>query len=175
MGTRPVREIDEDLGRILGLQNHDGELLEFAGTVKITETIEQWLKRVEFSMKFNVARTIQQAHESFNKMDFKEWIKLWPTQFLLIVLQIDFTASLTDVFDYVVRVKAHEKELKMATEQKDSRWKETLAQKEPRKLRDPYGNKITTTQAFKDKKRDIHSQINSLSQQIKNQLSHSMR
>jgi len=57
LGTRPVRNIGEDLGKILGVLNQDGELLEFTQAVKITSTIEQWLKRVDMSMKFNVSRT----------------------------------------------------------------------------------------------------------------------
>ena len=47
--------------------------------MKITETLEFWLKRVEYSMKFNVSRTLQQAYHSYNNVEFLEWIKLWPT------------------------------------------------------------------------------------------------
>ena len=107
LGTRPVRELGEDLGRILGVQNQDGELLEFLKPIKITESIEQWLKRVEYAMKFNVARFIQSAFDSWNNVEFAEWIKMWPTQFLLIVMEIDFCRSLDRIFDYEVKILAY--------------------------------------------------------------------
>ena len=88
----------QDLGRILGVANQDGELLEFTEHVKITDTIEYWLKRVEYSMKFNVSRTIQQAYHSFNKVEFMDWIKLFPTQFLLAILEIKLTSQLELIF-----------------------------------------------------------------------------
>ena len=91
LGTRPVRTIGEDLGKILGVRNHDGELLEFETAVKVSDKIEMWLKRVELSMKFNVARTMQHALNSYKQLPFMEWIKLWPTQFLLVVLEITLT------------------------------------------------------------------------------------
>lgn len=98
LGTRPVRDVDSDLGRILGLCNHDGELIEFEESVKVTDTIEHWLKRVEYCMRYNVARTIQQALHSYDKTDFLEWVRLWPTQFVLAVLEVDLSRQLEKVF-----------------------------------------------------------------------------
>ena len=79
LGTRPVRDLGQDLGKILGVSNQDGELLEFLDPVKITQVIEQWLKRLEFSMKYNVSRTLQQSYHSFKSVEFMDWIRLWPT------------------------------------------------------------------------------------------------
>lgn len=99
MGTRPVRTIGEDLGKILGVRNHDGELLEFEEPVKVSDKIEMWLKRVELSMKFNVARTMQHALNSYRQIPFMDWIKLWPTQFLLVILEITLTQQLKVIME----------------------------------------------------------------------------
>ena len=56
-------------------------------------------------MKYNVSLTMQHTFESFKKLDFAEWIKLWPTQFLLTVLEIDLTKCLCEVFDYEIKQK----------------------------------------------------------------------
>ena len=34
------------------------------------------------------------AYQSFKFEEFLAWIKLWPTQFILVVLEVDLTASL---------------------------------------------------------------------------------
>lgn len=81
----------QDLGRILGVSNQQGEVLEFKEDVKITQTIEYWLKRVESSMKYNVSRTTQQCYFSYKLVEFIDWTKLWPTQFLVNVLEIKLT------------------------------------------------------------------------------------
>lgn len=147
LGTRPVRELGADLGRILGVQNQDGELLEFMKPIKITESIEQWLKRVEYAMKFNVSRTVQSARDSFESLDFGEWIKLWPTQFLLIVLEIETCRSLERIFDHEIRRLAHRKAIEMAKDRRHQQ--QLLVMDPPRPLRDEYGRDESTTQAFK--------------------------
>ena len=87
------------MGRILGVQNQQGELLEFKEPVKISDKIEQWLKRTEQSMKFNVSRTLQHAWHSHEDTDFNEWILLWPVQFLLAVLEIQMTRDLEKLLE----------------------------------------------------------------------------
>ena len=97
-----MRDLGDDLGRIIGVLNQDGELLKFIRPVKISEFFEKTLKRVEYSMKYNVSLTMQHAYESFCNEEFTEWIELWPTQFLLTVLEIDLTKSLDRVFEYEI-------------------------------------------------------------------------
>ena len=54
LGTRPVGD-PGNLGRIRGVYNQQGEPLAFERSIKVTNAIEEWLKRVEYSMKFSVA------------------------------------------------------------------------------------------------------------------------
>lgn len=100
LGTRPVRDVT-NLGRIRGVQNQQGEPLAFERSIKITNAIEEWLKRVEYSMKFSVAQTLQQCLYSFYESEFLDWVRYqnWPTQFLITVLEIDLTRQLKKIFD----------------------------------------------------------------------------
>ena len=55
-------------------------------------------------MKYNVARTVQLAYYSYFEQDFLTWIKLWPTQFLLVVLEINFSKKLKTIFEIPAHV-----------------------------------------------------------------------
>lgn len=46
---------------------------------------------LEFAMKHAVSKTLLKCHAAYQFEPFKEWISKWPTQFVLIVLELDFT------------------------------------------------------------------------------------
>ena len=48
-------------------------------------------------MKFGVSSTLQLAVATHAKNPFMEWIKMWPTQFILATLEIKLTKKLEDI------------------------------------------------------------------------------
>ena len=54
---------------------------------------------MEYSMKHAVSVTLQNCYHSFNEKSFLDWIKKWPTQFLLAVLDINLTNKLKKVLN----------------------------------------------------------------------------
>ena len=88
------------MGQILGIANQDGEIIEFENGVGMSTSIERCLRQVEQEMRLGVACTLQQCFHDFNytKEEFIIWIKKWPTQLLLVVLEIVLTNQLKDIF-----------------------------------------------------------------------------
>ena len=56
---------------------------------------------LEFAMKHAVSKTLLKCHAAYQFEPFKEWISKWPTQFVLIVLELDFTQRLVGIFPSV--------------------------------------------------------------------------
>ena len=157
-----------DMGKIIGVLNQDGEVLEFSTPVKITEKIEQWLKRVDFSMKFNVARTIQLAFHSFANFEFLEWIKLWPTQFLLCVLEINLSRRLAKIFEDENQKNNNGR--KFVTGNSFG-----IKQNIRRERVSAVGQTTTASQEFKAIYTELQMQITQLTLMIRDQLTNSIR
>ena len=80
-----------DLGTVIGVLNQDGELIEFQKPVEISTCIEKTLLHVEQEMNLAVSATLLECLHSYQAEEFWDWVKLWPTQFLLLVLNVRLT------------------------------------------------------------------------------------
>ena len=63
-------------------------------------------------MSFAVSATFIECQYSFTVEDFWDWIRLWPTQFLLLVLDINLTQVLESCFE-VPNAKGKKKKRKV--------------------------------------------------------------
>ena len=80
LGERMVGDrFGDDLGTVIGIQNKDGEIIEFEKPVIVTTSIEKVLLKVEQEMKYAVSQTMLECFQSFKQEEFWDWIKLWPT------------------------------------------------------------------------------------------------
>jgi len=60
-------------------------------------------------MKNAVAKTIVKCFDSYHEMKFNEWLQQWPTQMVLIVLDIKTTRDLSEVFEKKRGIQAKQK------------------------------------------------------------------
>lgn len=73
-------------------------MIEFKEPIKITTIVENWLIRLEFSMKYGVSRTLEQCKNDHMLAEFENWITEWPTHILLSCLEVDFTSRVLNIF-----------------------------------------------------------------------------
>ena len=60
--------------------------------------IESWMFNLEFSMKHAVAKVLIECCKAYDQQEFKLWISNWPTQFILVALEVNFTERLTKLY-----------------------------------------------------------------------------
>ena len=96
---------------IYGIKNANGEEILFTETIAITIGIEHWLRQLEKVMQETVSETARNSILNFaneiakdEQKGFIKWIEQWPTQFLLICLEFNFSSS---VNTYLRRLKEY--------------------------------------------------------------------
>ena len=81
------------MGEIWGVINTSGEHIRMDEPIEVTAAVESWMLKLEYFLKHAVSQKIQRCYEAkvrFNE-DFHIWITQWPTQFVLLVLEITFS------------------------------------------------------------------------------------
>ena len=61
----------EDMGEVWGIINHAGEKVWFRESIKITTVVEQWLLKLEYSMKYGVSHTLDRCKKSQSFTEFE--------------------------------------------------------------------------------------------------------
>ena len=64
----------------------------------MTDNLEESLRKLEASMQVGVSISMKECLKELAYTSFLQWIKNWPTQFLIDVMQIDLTAKLNQLF-----------------------------------------------------------------------------
>ena len=97
---RRTRKLDtDDLGEIWGMCNQAGEYVMLEEAIQINQIIEGWMFSLEFAMKHAVSKQMLKCYHAYDLSDFKTWISEWPTQFILVTLESNFTDLLVRLFD----------------------------------------------------------------------------
>lgn len=71
---RPARLDPDDAGSIWGICNQSGQHVRLSEPIAVTTSIEEWVVKLEFSMKHAVSRTLLSCWKAFGHEAFPDWI-----------------------------------------------------------------------------------------------------
>lgn len=96
---------------ISGMYSAEGEKVTFGGeTITPTAMVEQWLTQVEDHMFRSMARVSDESLTAYYKTERNTWVTQWQGQVIILVGQMDWTASIDKALEDPERGNANLKE-----------------------------------------------------------------
>ncbi|KAF5272087.1 hypothetical protein FQA39_LY01170 [Lamprigera yunnana] len=96
---------DDEL-KIHAMQSQEGELIRFSELIDAgaaRDSVEKWLTQVESAMLTAIRNQLFLSKSSYREMPLLKWITQWPSQVIIVVFQIFWTADVHFALKYYKR------------------------------------------------------------------------
>lgn len=86
-------KMDKQLSCITDIISAEGEIVTLVDPIKLSNysRVDEWLAQLDYEIKHTLSFLVEHSLAAFKTTGFKEWLKLYPAQVILLTLQIEWT------------------------------------------------------------------------------------